>query len=129
MKKIIRLTESDLARIVKRVINETQEVDEVFGFFKKRKKDGGDDYVEVKKFQGKNNVKLMQRKGLEPEVINGRVEFQFDNIKLQNGDENRIGDLKGIYHKGSNSLRTTTMRFDIDGDEKERLNNKYFDKE
>ena len=75
MKKIIRLTESDLARIVKRVINETQEVDEVFGFLKKRKKDGGDDYVEVKKFQGKNNVKLMQRKGLEPEVINGRVEF------------------------------------------------------
>ena len=38
MKKIIRLTESDLVNIVKRVIRETQEFDELFGFGKRKKK-------------------------------------------------------------------------------------------
>ena len=38
MKKIIRLTESDLTRIIKRIINETKEVNEFFNPFKRKKK-------------------------------------------------------------------------------------------
>ena len=37
MKKIIRLTESDLTRIIRRVINETTEIDEFFNPFKRKK--------------------------------------------------------------------------------------------
>ena len=124
MKKIIRLTESDLTRIVKRVMRETQEVDELFGFGKRKKRDD-EEYVEVEKFRGKNDVKLIQKKGVDPYVIGNRVEFTFDRIKLKNGDEDR-NHLDAIYHKGSNTLRTGGNPLKISDEEKDRLNNKYF---
>lgn len=131
MKKIIRLTESDLTRIVKQVIMETKEVDEVFGFSKKRKNDNNNDYVKVKKFRGKNDVKLIQREGVDVHVDNdnrrnGRVEFTFGSAKLENGNEDRI-DLRGVYHRNSNKLRVMGTDLDIDNNEQDRLNNKYFD--
>lgn len=124
MKKIIRLTESDLTRIVKRVIRETQEVDELFGFGKRKKRDD-EEYVEVEKFRGKNDVKLIQEKGVEPYVIGDRVEFTFDRIKLKNGDEER-NHLRAIYKKNSNTLRTEGSTLKISDNEIYRLNNKYF---
>ena len=130
-KKIIRLTESDLARIVKRVIRETKEVDEVFDFFKRGKNDNNNDYVKVKKFKGKHDVKLIQREGVDVYVDNdnrrnGRVEFTFGIAKFENGNEDRI-ELRGIYHRNSNKLRVMGTDLDIDNNEQDRLNNKYFD--
>jgi len=131
MKKVIKLTESDLVRIVNKVIKETKEVDEVFGFFKKRKNDDNNDYVKVKKFRGKNDVKLMQREGVDVYVDNdnrrnGRVEFDFGSAKFENGNEDRI-NLRAVYHRNSNKLRVEGTDLDIDNNEKDRLYNKYFD--
>jgi hypothetical protein len=123
MKKIIRLTESDLTRIVKRIIKETKKIDEIFGFGKKRKNE--DDYIKVEKFRGENDVKFIQKNGVEPYVIGDRVEFSFDRIKLRNGDEQRV-ILRAIYKKNSNTLKTETTPLKISDNEIDRLNNKYF---
>jgi hypothetical protein len=87
-----------------------------------------DHYVKVKNFGGENDVKLIQKNGVEPYVGNDRVEFAFSCA-----DGNRI-ELNGIYKKGSNNLlvitfqrgRTEGTSLKISDEEKRRLNNKYF---
>jgi hypothetical protein len=80
----------------------------------------------VEKFRGENDVKFIQKNGVEPYVIGDRVEFSFDRIKLRNGDEQRV-ILRAIYKKNSNTLKTETTPLKISDDEVDRLNNKYFD--
>jgi hypothetical protein len=87
-----------------------------------------DHYVKVKNFGGENDVKLIQKNGVEPYVGNDRVEFVFSCA-----DGNRI-ELNGIYKKGSNNLlvitfqrgRTEGTSLKISDEEKRRINNKYF---
>jgi hypothetical protein len=124
MKKIIRLTEYDLTRLVKRIIKETKEIDEIFGFGKRRR-DNDEEYVKAK-FRGENDARFIQKNGVEPYVIGDRVEFSFDRVKLRNGDEQRL-ILRAIYKKNSNTLKTETTPLKISDDEVDRLNNKYFD--
>ena len=124
MKKIIRLTESDLTRIIRRVINETTEIDEFFNPFK-RKKNDDEHYIKVKKFRSKNDVKLFS--SLEPKDVNGVVTFTIDRME-DNGQSKRVGgDFRLNYfgRKTAKELQNGTI-FEISDDEQTRLLNKYF---
>ena len=123
MKKIIKLTESDLTRIVKRVMNETKEVNEFFNPFK-RKKNDDEHYIKVKKWMGKTNVKLISK--LEPKNVNGVVSFTIDKME-DNGKIESIGEIRLIYsgREKAKELENGHMLQIIDG-EQTRLLNKYF---
>ena len=54
MKKIIRLTESDLARIVRRVLNEGRSEDQIYASFKERT------MLELMAFVGPKGVKFVR---------------------------------------------------------------------
>lgn len=111
---------NDARNRFRRNIEEKKEVDELFNFRKKRKDD--DHYVIVDRFRDKNNVKLKQRNGVDPYVINDRVEFTFDT---SNGD--RISDFRAVYHRNGKTIRTESGRFELSDKEQDRLNRKYFD--
>ena len=123
MKKIIRLTESDLTRIIKRIINETKEVNEFFNPFK-RKKNDDEHYIKVKKWMGKTNVKLISK--LEPKNVNGVVSFTIDKME-DNGKIESIGEIRLIYsgREKAKELENGHMLQISDG-EQNRLLNKYF---
>ena len=86
MKRIIRLTESDLARVIKQIIKETTEIDEFFNPFK-RKKNDDEHYIKVKKWMGKTNVKLISK--VEPKHVNGVVTFIIDRMEDKNAMEDK----------------------------------------
>jgi len=123
MKKIIRLTESDLTRIIRRVINETTEIDEFFNPFK-RKKNDDEHYIKVKRWMGKTNVKLISR--LEPKEVNGVVNFTIDEME-DNGRRERVGEIRLNYtgRKTAKELQNGHI-LQISDDEQTRLLNKYF---
>ena len=123
MKKIIRLTESDLARVIKRIIKETTEIDEFFNPFK-RKKNDDEHYIKVKKWMGKTNVKLISK--LEPKNVNGVVSFTIDKME-DNGKIESIGEIRLIYsgREKAKELENGHMLQISDG-EQNRLLNKYF---
>ncbi len=54
MKKVIRLTESDLARIVRRVLNEGRSEDQIYASFKERT------LLELMAFVGPKGVKFVR---------------------------------------------------------------------
>jgi len=123
MKKIIRLTESDLTRIIRRVINETTEIDEFFNPFK-RKKNDDEHYIKVKKFRGKNDVKLFSR--LEPKEVNGVVTFTIDRME-DNGQSRSVNDFRLIYSGRETAKETKNGHMlQISDLEQDRLLNKYF---
>jgi hypothetical protein len=124
MKKIIRLTESDLTRIIRRVINETTEIDEFFNPFK-RKKNDDEHYIKVKKFRGKNDVKLFSR--LEPKEVNGVVTFTIDRME-DNGQSERVGGDFSLNYFGREKAKDDRNgnSFQISDREQNRLLNKYF---
>ena len=121
MKRIIRLTESDLARIVKRVIRETKEVDEIFGF-KKQKKDGNEHYIKVKNWQGKHDVKFISDK--EPKEVNGVVTFHVDKIE----DNRQVKDVRNfqVRYFGQKTAKAGNHQVEISDGEQNRLIDKYF---
>lgn len=121
MKKIIRLTEKDLTNIVKRVIRETQEVGEIFGFAK-RKKDEDEHYIKVKTWQGKHDVKFISDK--EPKEVNGVVTFHVDKIE----DNRQVKDVRDfqVRYFGRNTARAGNHQVDISDGEQNRLIDKYF---
>ena len=123
MKKIIRLTEYDLARVIKRIIKETTEIDEFFNPFK-RKKNDDEHYIKVKKWMGKTNVKLISK--LEPKNVNGVVSFTIDKME-DNGKIESIGEIRLIYsgREKAKELENGHMLQISDG-EQNRLLNKYF---
>jgi hypothetical protein len=123
MKKIIRLTESDLTRIIRRVINETTEIDEFFNPFK-RKKNDDEHYIKVKRWMGKTNVKLISR--LEPKDVNGVVNFTIDEME-DNGRRESVGEFRLNYtgRKTAKELQNGHI-LQISDDEQTRLLNKYF---
>jgi hypothetical protein len=123
MKKIIRLTESDLTRIIRRVINETTEIDEFFNPFK-RKKNDDEHYIKVKRWMGKTNVKLISR--LEPKEVNGVVNFTIDEME-DNGRRESVGEFRLNYtgRKTAKELQNGHI-LQISDDEQTRLLNKYF---
>ena len=123
MKKIIRLTESDLTRIIRRVINETTEIDEFFNPFK-RKKNDDEHYIKVKKWMGKTNVKLFS--SLEPKNVNGVVYFTIDKME-DNGQSKSVGEFRLNYtgRKTAKELENGHI-LQISDDEQTRLLNKYF---
>jgi hypothetical protein len=122
MKKIIRLTESDLTRIVKRVMNETKEVNEFFNPFKR--KNDNEHYIKVKKWMGKTNVKLISR--LEPKNNNGVVYFIIDKME-DNGKIESIGEIRLIYSGRENAKELDNGHMlQISDGEQNRLLNKYF---
>jgi hypothetical protein len=124
MKKIIRLTESDLTRIIRRVINETTEIDEFFNPFK-RKKNDDEHYIKVKKFRSKNDVKLFSKH--EPKEVNGVVTFTIDRMEDNNGQSERVGDFSLNYFGREKAKNDDTNRnFEISDGEQTRLLNKYF---
>jgi hypothetical protein len=123
MKKIIRLTESDLTRIVRRVINETTEIDEFFNPFK-RKKNDDEHYIKVEKFRSKNDVKLFSRH--EPKEVNGVVTFTIDRME-HNGQSERVGGDFSLNYFGRKTAKSENNNsFKISDDEQTRLLNKYF---
>jgi len=122
MKKIIRLTESDLTKIIRRVINETTEIDEFFNPFK-RKKNDNEHYIKVEKFRGKNDVKLFSRN--EPKEVNGVVTFTIDEME-DNGRRERVGDFSLNYFGRKTAKSENNNSFQISNDEQTRLLNKYF---
>jgi len=124
MKKIIRLTESDLTRIIRRVINETTEIDEFFNPFK-RKKNDDEHYIKVKKFRGKNDVKLFSR--LEPKEVNGVVTFTIDRME-DNGQSERVGGDFSLNYFGREKAKDDRNgnSFQINDGEQNILLNKYF---
>jgi len=124
MKKIIRLTESDLTRIIRRVINETTEIDEFFNPFK-RKKNDDEHYIKVKKFRGKNDVKLFSRH--EPKEVNGVVTFTIDRME-DNGQSERVGGDFSLNYFGREKAKDDRNgnSFQINDGEQNRLLNKYF---
>jgi len=123
MKKIIRLTESDLTRIIRRMINETTEIDEFFNPFK-RKKNDDEHYIKVKRWMGKTNVKLISR--LEPKDVNGVVNFTIDEME-DNGRRESVGEFRLNYtgRKTAKELQNGHI-LQISDDEQTRLLNKYF---
>ncbi len=123
MKKIIRLTESDLTRIIRRVINETTEIDEFFNPFK-RKKNDDEHYIKVEKFRSKNDVKLFSRH--EPKEVNGVVTFTIDRME-HNGQSERVGGDFSLNYFGRKTAKSENNNsFKISDDEQTRLLNKYF---
>jgi hypothetical protein len=123
MKKIIRLTESDLTRIIRRVINETTEIDEFFNPFK-RKKNDDEHYIKVEKFRSKNDVKLFSSH--EPKEVNGVVTFTIDRME-HNGQSERVGGDFSLNYFGRKTAKSENNNsFKISDDEQTRLLNKYF---
>ena len=123
MKKIIRLTEYDLARVIKRIIKETTEIDEFFNPFK-RKKNDDEHYIKVKKWMGKTNVKLISK--LEPKNVNGVVSFTIDKME-DNGKIESIGEIRLIYsgREKAKELENGHM-LQLSDLEQDRLLKKYF---
>ena len=123
MKKIIRLTESDLARVIKRIIKETTEIDAFFNPFK-RKKNDDEHYIKVKKWMGKTNVKLISK--LEPKNVNGVVSFTIDKME-DNGKIESIGEIRLIYsgREKAKELENGHM-LQLSDFEQDRLLKKYF---
>ena len=124
MKKIIRLTESDLTRIIRRVINETTEIDEFFNPFK-RKKNDDEHYIKVKKFRSKNDVKLFSKH--EPKEVNGVVTFTIDRME-DNGQSERVGGDFSLNYFGREKAKDDRNgnSFQISDREQNRLLNKYY---
>lgn len=121
MKKIIRLTEQDLAHIVKRVIMETKEVDEIFGF-RKQKRDKDEHYIKVKNWQGNHDVKFITDK--EPKEVNGVVTFHVDKIE----DNRQVKDVRNfqIKYYGLKTAKAGNHQVEISDGEQNRLIDKYF---
>jgi hypothetical protein len=119
-----KLKESDLTRIIRRVINETTEIDEFFNPFK-RKKNDDEHYIKVKKFRGKNDVKLFSR--LEPKEVNGVVTFTIDRME-DNGQSERVGGDFRLNYFGREKAKDdgNGNSFLISDGEQTRLLNKYF---
>ena len=123
MKRIIRLTESDLARVIKRIIKETTEIDEFFNPFK-RKKNDDEHYIKVKKWMGKTNVKLISK--VEPKDVNGVVTFIIDRME-DNGQSERVSDFSLIYTGREKAKETKNGHMlQLSDFEQDRLINKYF---
>lgn len=123
MKKIIRLTESDLARVIKRIIKETTEIDEFFNPFK-RKKNDDEHYIKVKKWMGKTNVKLISK--VEPKDVNGVVTFIIDKID-DNGQSEKVSNFSLIYTGREKAKETKNGHMlQLSDFEQDRLINKYF---
>jgi len=110
-KSFIRLTESDLSRIIKKIINET-------------KKNDDEHYIKVKKWMGKTNVKLFSR--LEPKDVNGVVTFTIDRME-DNGQSRSVNDFRLIYSGRETAKETKNGHMlQISDLEQDRLLNKYF---
>jgi|688.fasta_scaffold116130_3 hypothetical protein len=123
MKRIIRLTESDLARVIKQIIKETTEIDEFFNPFK-RKKNDDEHYIKVKKWMGKTNVKLISK--VEPKDVNGVVTFIIDRME-DNGQSERVSDFSLIYTGREKAKETKNGHMlQLSDFEQDRLINKYF---
>ena len=123
MKRIIRLTESDLARVIKQIIKETTEIDEFFNPFK-RKKNDDEHYIKVKKWMGKTNVKLISK--VEPKDVNGVVTFTIDRME-DNGQSRSVNDFRLIYSGRETAKETKNGHMlQISDLEQDRLLNKYF---
>lgn len=85
MKKVVRLTESDLVKIVKKVINESKHID--YNYFKIINKDGEVSGVGAAQKGSKNEFDLIEKifeLGLTPVVISKEEYDDFDE-----GDEIR----------------------------------------
>jgi len=125
MKKIIRLTESDLTRIIRRVINETTEIDEFFNPFK-RKKNDNEHYIKVEKFRGKNDVKLFIDPDTEPKEVNGVVTFKIDRMEDNNGQKEGVKFSLNYFGREKAKILENGIFLRISANEQTRLLNKYF---
>ena len=86
MKKIIKLTESDLARIVKRVINESDEFSPNVVKYDKNMRGGEDSFRNRRIPQSKFNegdVVMINRYNKEGEVVNVMFDHDNNNFRYQ----------------------------------------------
>jgi len=81
MKRIIKLTESDLKRIIKRVINESNDGNIIQGF-------GNDPY----QYRSYNNLYFFAKKGPNPKWIQSKTQKGIDAIKQKFSEEPHITD-------------------------------------
>lgn len=93
MGKVIRLTESDLIRLVKRVINEDS-----FSDFFKRKNDGEDQKIADKILSTIRN-KPKKIKNLKRRTIYKTPEFEYVFITFKIDDSQEITSRQGYFHK------------------------------
>jgi hypothetical protein len=100
MKKVIRLTESDLTRIVKRVIRENED----------------DDFSEHEwKYREMNKNGIMPH----PKQLNGEWDYMNEYhkqiiIRLIRDGKKRIDQLKNLIETGENSSMTDLFQYELD---------------
>ena len=116
--KTKKITLNELREVVKQIIKEESQINEVFGFGKKQE---SEDYIIIPQWQGKRNVKLTAKN--KPYVSSDYIEFNIreGGIDIVIFYNKTVGDTSTRIISGNNAASIK-----LDRSEADRLRNKYF---